>query len=163
MRIELTSSGNAGRKWKKKNFKSCILIEQMTYALVIANVLCLPEESKKTFALTTLSPRFLSACIYIIRYLSRKDWKKVQSFYTQNTCTRNLNEAEHRNWYEPRKKTLQNYICKPGRRHYHTVSRRAPRRSPKVISTIVAFGSESWSIITLGVGTVSVSLELPSC
>lgn len=40
----------------------------------------------------------------------------------------------------------------------HTVSRRAPRRSPKVISTIVASVSESWSIITLGTGT---ELESP--
>lgn len=81
-----------------------------------------------------------------------------------DTCTRNLNEAEQRSWHEPRRKKKKNiYICKTRRRNYHTVSRRAPRRSPKVISTIVAFGSESWSIITLGVGIVSVSLELPSC
>lgn len=45
----------------------------------------------------------------------------------------------------------------------HTVSRRAPRRSPKVISTMVASGSESRSIMTLGVGIVSVSPLLPSC
>lgn len=86
----------------------------MTYALVIANVLCLPEESKKTFALTTLSPRFLSACIYIIRYLSRKDWKKVQSFYTQNTCTRNLNEAEHRTDMNQEKKHYKITYANPG-------------------------------------------------
>lgn len=44
-----------------------------------------------------------------------------------------------------------------------TVSRRAPRRSPKVISTTVASGSESWSIITIGVGTVSATPWFPSC
>ena len=44
-----------------------------------------------------------------------------------------------------------------------TVSRRAPRRSPKVISTTVASGSESWSIMTMGVGMVSASPWLPSC
>ena len=43
-----------------------------------------------------------------------------------------------------------------------TVSRSAPSRSPKVISTTVASGSESWSMITLGVGIVSASLKFPS-
>jgi len=43
------------------------------------------------------------------------------------------------------------------------VSRRAPSRSPKVISTTVAFGSKSWSIMTIGVGTVSVSPWFPFC
>jgi hypothetical protein len=40
----------------------------------------------------------------------------------------------------------------------------APTRSPKVISTIVALGSESWLITTTGVGMVSLSLGLaPVC
>jgi hypothetical protein len=43
------------------------------------------------------------------------------------------------------------------------VSRRAPSRSPKVISTIVALGSEYWLITTTGVGMVSLSLGLASC
>ena len=38
---------------------------------------------------------------------------------------------------------------------YRTVSRRAPRRSPKLNSTTVALMSESWSINTIGTGTLS--------
>jgi len=52
---------------------------------------------------------------------------------------------------------------KSKRMNAHTVSSRAPRRSPKVISTMVESGSESKSIITLGVGTESVSFDFPSC
>ena len=48
-------------------------------------------------------------------------------------------------------------------REWLTVSRSAPSLSPKVISTTVASGSESWSIITTGVGMVSVSPWFPSC
>lgn len=36
---------------------------ERTYALVIENLLCFPEESKYTLALLTLSPRFFSAFI----------------------------------------------------------------------------------------------------
>lgn len=43
--------------------KSKMHMHHKTYALVMANLLCFPEESKKTFALTTFSPRFLSAFI----------------------------------------------------------------------------------------------------
>jgi hypothetical protein len=39
----------------------------------------------------------------------------------------------------------------------------APTRSPKVISTIIALGSESWLITTTGIGMVSLSLGLASC
>lgn len=34
-----------------------------THDLVMANLLCFPEESRYTFAFTTLRPRFLSAFI----------------------------------------------------------------------------------------------------
>lgn len=163
MRIESTSSGNAGRKWKKKKFQ--ILYFNWTNDLRSSDSKCvvLARRVQEDICLDDIKPKVLKCMHLHHTVLIKKRLKKGSILYTQNTCTRNLNEAEHTNWYEPRKKTLQNYICKPGRRHSHTVSRRAPSRSPKVISTIVAFGSESWSIITLGVGTVSVSLELPSC
>lgn len=34
-----------------------------TYAFVMENLLCLPDESRKTFALTTLRPKFFNAFI----------------------------------------------------------------------------------------------------
>ena len=70
--------GRRGWKQKNKNYcTNCIANfninirtgqlqyndQSVTHALVMANLLCFPEESRQTFALVTFKPRFLSAFI----------------------------------------------------------------------------------------------------
>ena len=44
-----------------------IKIRISTYDFVIANLLCLPEESRQTLAFTTFSPKFLRALIFTLK------------------------------------------------------------------------------------------------
>jgi hypothetical protein len=43
-----------------------IIVNVPTYDFVIANLLCLPEESRQTLAFTTFSPKFLRALIFTL-------------------------------------------------------------------------------------------------
>jgi hypothetical protein len=53
--------------WEIPHAKLCIselIMNIPTYDFVIANLLCLPEESRQTLAFTTFSPKFLRALIF---------------------------------------------------------------------------------------------------
>lgn len=48
-----------------------------TYAFVMANVLCFPDESRQTLALTTFSPRFFNAFIWNTFANQDQNWQQI--------------------------------------------------------------------------------------